>query len=102
MIPELATAVIPAAVTVHNRSLDHDLRPTMDLKRWKLLKGLLTTLGILAFAGYAIESGAEPTTVATLSLLLAGLINGVDLVELAAVWADVREEHKDPREDDRE
>ncbi|MFW5978295.1 MAG: hypothetical protein ACOCP2_03575 [Halohasta sp.] len=67
----------------------------MSVKRWKIAKALVATTMIIAFAGFAIEQGADPTTTAWLALATAALINGIEMSELVAVWSDISEKAND-------
>jgi hypothetical protein len=85
--------LIPEPVRAYNIRLDSALRtysPTVNLRKWKLARGLVVTVAVVAFATFAILRGAEPTTTALFALVLVALLNGIDLAELVSVWAEIR------------
>lgn len=92
----------PAAVTAHTLQLDDFLMNTdisLDIKRWKVIKGAFVSAWVVGLAAYAIHSGAEPTATALLAIATIALLNGVEASELVAVWK--REEPAEqPREQD--
>lgn len=57
----------------------------MDLKRWKILKSTLVTVAFVVFGAFAIQAGADPTPIATLTLLVTALYNGVEWGELSQI-----------------
>lgn len=78
----------PASAVEHNRQFIRVI--PMDVKKWKAAKAGLVSLFVVVIAGYAIASGADPTTTGRLALLTLALVNGLELGELLAVWAEAR------------
>jgi hypothetical protein len=97
--------IVPEPVRKFNVRLDRalrDLSPNVNLRKWKLARGLVVTVAVVAFATFAILRGAEPTTTALFALVLVALLNGIDLAELVSVWAEVRLHDRPPGENDDE
>ena len=62
----------------------------MNLKTWKVLKNLVISVAIVGFGVFAIDEGANPTHVFSLGIIVLGLVNGMELGEFYAAWADVQ------------
>lgn len=62
----------------------------MDLKSYKILKNGALSLALLAFGVYLIGEGVEPTLVASTILPIIALLNGLELSELYAAWAEIK------------
>jgi hypothetical protein len=92
---------IPADVTAANRTLDTRLRRIahMDLRRWKLIRNTVLSIAIFGFAAWAIMEGAPTGPTALFALLIVATLNGIDMAELAAVYAEVKT-GQSPRDDD--
>lgn len=89
-------------LAAHNRKLDRLLRrwPPMNLKVYKLLKNILVSIGIIAFAFYAVGEGADPQPVFSGVVIVLALVNGVELPELYAAYAQVSSDR--PNENSRD
>lgn len=57
----------------------------MRLSRWKLAKTTAISVAILAFAGFAIDAGGDPTVIGGLAISVVGLVAGIEMAELAAL-----------------
>jgi hypothetical protein len=86
----LKQAHFPETTDEYNKRLDTVLHRIkyMNIKRWKILKSIVLSIAVLLFAGYAIQNGADATTVAVPAIITAGLIAGIELSEYLAVWAE--------------
>ena len=62
----------------------------MNLKTWKVLKNLVISVAIVGFGVFAIGEGANPMHVFSLGIIVLGLVNGMELGEFYAAWADVQ------------
>jgi len=62
----------------------------MNLKTWKVLKNLVISVAIVGFGVFAIDEGANPMHVFSLGIIVLGLVNGMELGEFYAAWADVQ------------
>jgi len=62
----------------------------MNLKTWKVLKNLIISVAIVGFGVFAIGEGANPMHVFSLGIIVLGLLNGMELGEFYAAWADVQ------------
>ena len=62
----------------------------MNLKTWKVLKNLVISVAIVGFGVFTIGEGANPTHVFSLGIIVLGLVNGMELGEFYAAWADVQ------------
>jgi uncharacterized membrane protein YccC len=85
-------SLVPDDVTESNRRLDRRLRRVahMDLKRWKLIRGSVIGIAVMAFAAWAIAQGAPPGSTALIALVIVAALNGMDLMELAAMAHEAR------------
>ena len=61
----------------------------MNLKTWKVLKNLVISISIIGFGIFAIGEGADALQVFTLAIIVLGLVNGMELSEFYAAWAEV-------------
>ena len=61
----------------------------MDLAKYKLVKTTLVSLALVGFGSFAILQGADPTLTATVTVMVIGLIAGVEFSELVASMSDV-------------
>jgi len=87
------SSTVPESVTRQNCRIDHYLRerwPPMNLKTWKVLKNLVISVAIVGFGVIAIDEGANPMHVFSLGIIVLGLVNGMELGEFYAAWADVQ------------
>lgn len=62
----------------------------MNLKTWKVLKNLIISISIVGFGIFAIGEGADPMHVFSLGIIVLGLVNGMELSEFYAAWAEVQ------------
>lgn len=62
----------------------------MNLKAWKVLKNLVISVAIVGFGVFAIGEGANPMHVFSLGIIVLGLVNGMELGEFYAAWAEVQ------------
>ena len=62
----------------------------MNLKTWKVIKNLVVSIAIVGFAIFAIGEGADPLQVFSLAIVVIGLVNGMELSEFYAAWAEVQ------------
>ena len=62
----------------------------MNLKTWKVLKNLVISIAIVGFGVFAIGEGADPMHVFSLGIIVLGLVNGMELSEFYAAWAEVQ------------
>jgi len=62
----------------------------MNLRTWKVLKNLVISIAIVSFGVFAIGEGADPMHVFSLAIIVLGLVNGMELGEFYAAWADVQ------------
>lgn len=72
------------------------------LKTLKLVRSIIVNLGVISIAILALQYGAEPTLVATLSILVLGAYNGVEYSDYQALIqaiAEVRGEQQPPDTD---
>jgi|GEM_PF-2244793 len=84
---------VPTEVVRQNRLLDARLRerwPPMNLKAWKVLKNLVVSLAIVGFGIFSVVEGADPLRVFSLGIVVLGLVNGMELSEFYAAWAQVQ------------
>jgi len=87
------TSIVPDAVTRQNCAVDHYIKTRwapMNLKTWKVLKNLVVSIGIIGFAIFAIGEGADALQVFSLAIIVLGLVNGMELSEFYAAWAEVQ------------
>lgn len=68
----------------------------MNLKTWKVLKNLVISIAIVGFGVFAIGEGANPMHVFSLGIIVLGLVNGMELGEFYAAWAEVQSIETDP------
>jgi len=93
MSTKTTSSTVPDAVTRQNCAVDHYLRnrwPPMNLKTWKVLKNLVISIAIVGFGVFAIGEGADPMHVFSLGIIVLGLVNGMELSEFYAAWAEVQ------------
>jgi len=62
----------------------------MNLKTWKVLKNIVVSLAIVGFAVFSVTEGADPLRVFSLGIIVLGLVNGMELSEFYAAWAEVQ------------
>lgn len=67
----------------------------MNLKTWKVLKNLVISIAIVGFGVFAIGEGANPMHVFSLGIIVLGLVNGMELGEFYAAWADIQTNSQD-------
>jgi hypothetical protein len=74
----------------------------MNLKTWKVLKNLIISLAIVGFGVFTIGEGANPMHVFSLGIIILGLVNGMELSEFYAAWAEVQaeRENRSPGDDE--
>lgn len=79
-------------VRTHNLLLDRWLRShsSMNLKKWKAIKVSLLSLILVAYGVYSIQQGADPGPALWVVVTVIALLNGIELSELVAVWAELK------------
>ena len=55
------------------------------LKTLKILRAIIVNIGVIGISIYAITQGGDPTLLGTLSLLVLGGYNGLELSDYAAL-----------------
>lgn len=70
----------------------------MNLKVWKVIKNLVVSLAIIGFAIFSVSEGADPLQVFTLASIVLALVNGMELSEFYAAWAEVQSATEDDAE----
>jgi len=86
------TSIVPDAVTQQNCAVDRYIKTRwkpMNLKTWKALKNFTISMSIIGFAVFAIGKGADALQVFSLTIIVLGLVNGMEISELYAAWAEV-------------
>lgn len=63
----------------------------MNLKAWKVLENLVVSLAIVSFGIFSVVEGADPLQVFSLGIIVLGLVNGMELSEFYAAWAEVQQ-----------
>lgn len=77
-----------------------DLMGERDYKRFKIVYNLIVTVTILVISGFAINEGAEPTTIGAMAIAGILVVNGVSLSEWLAVRHELNHRKRiDERED---
>lgn len=96
--------LIPTSCTEANVALDRRLRGEhsgMSLKSYKILKSLVVSLAVLAFAAAMIlAGGADPTLTAVAALALVAVLNGIELSEYLDAVASIQEARALQAQDD--
>jgi hypothetical protein len=72
----------------------------MNLKAWKALKNTLVSLAIVGFAVFAISEGANPLQVAIITVIVVGLINGMEVGEFWAAYGEVQRTRREAESDE--
>ena len=67
----------------------------MNLRTWKVIKNLIVSIAIVGFAIFAIGEGADPLQVFSLAIIVLGLVNGMEVSEFYAAWAEVQTDSQD-------
>ena len=87
------TSIVPDAVTQQNCAVDRYIKTRwkpMSLKTWKVAKNFIVSISIIGFAVFAIGEGADVLQVFSLTTIVLGLVNGMELSEFYAAWAEVQ------------
>lgn len=63
----------------------------MNLKAWKVLENLVVSLAIVSFGIFSVVEGADPLQVFSLGIIVLGLVNGMEISEFYAAWAEVKQ-----------
>ena len=62
----------------------------MSLKTWKVAKNFIVSMSIIGLAVFAIGEGADVLQVFSLTTIVLGLVNGMELSEFYAAWAEAQ------------
>jgi len=87
------TTLCPESVRQANRDLASrldNMSEEITLRRYKLAKILVATLIVGGLTAYGISEGADPTVAVSLAIPSIALLNGIELAELAAAYAEAR------------
>lgn len=94
----------PDSVRDHGRALDHWLQAHahMDLRAYKALKVGFISVSIILLAFYAIANGASPGPTFWVTAASLVVLNGIELSEFAATYAELQTPDGDDPEEDPE
>ena len=101
LIMGLKDSATDESVAQFNEQLDAYLQgiALMGIKQWKAVKSLIFAILVAALSAFAIMQGADPTTTATLALMILGVLGGVEFSELLAVKG-IQIVRDEPKRDD--
>ncbi|AFH22660.1 hypothetical protein OSG_eHP32_00030 [environmental Halophage eHP-32] len=74
-----------SAVNEYRSTISEDGERLPMLKTLKILRAIIVNIGVIGICVYAITQGGDPTLLGTLSLLVLGGYNGLELSDYAAL-----------------